>query len=99
MNTTRKDNRKGFTLIELLIVVVIVQEIYHAENFVYSNVLVDLGGVESEGVTLVINEATNLGWSATATHVGIAGESCAIFQGNAAPVAPAIIEGVSNCSF
>ena len=76
-----------------------VQEIYHANNFTYSNVLADLGGVESEGVTLTINAATNLGWSATATHVGIGGESCAIFQGNAAPVAPATIEGVSACSF
>ncbi len=76
-----------------------VQEIYHADNFVYSNVLFDLGGVESEGITLTIGESTNLGWSATATHVGIPGESCAIFQGNAAPVAPATIEGVSACSF
>jgi prepilin-type N-terminal cleavage/methylation domain-containing protein len=76
-----------------------VQEIYHADNFVYSNDLTTLDGVVSEGVTLTINEATNTGWSATATHVGIPGESCAIFQGSAAPVDPATIEGVSNCSF
>lgn len=76
-----------------------VQEIYHADNFTYSNDLVALGGVESEGVTLTINENSNIGWSATATHVGIPGESCAIFQGSAAPVAPATIEGVSSCTF
>jgi len=76
-----------------------VQEIYHADNFVYSNDLAALGGVESEGITITIGEATNLGWSATAVHVGIPGESCAIFQGNAAAVGPATIEGVSDCTF
>jgi prepilin-type N-terminal cleavage/methylation domain-containing protein len=76
-----------------------VQEIYHADNFVYSNDLPALGGVESEGVTVTISEATNLGWSANATHAGIPGESCSLFQGTATPVAPAVIEGVSNCTF
>ena len=76
-----------------------VQEIYHTENFTYANDLTALGGVESEGVTLTINESSNTGWSASASHEGIPGESCALFQGSAAPVAPATIEGLSACTF
>ncbi|MDT8342401.1 MAG: prepilin-type N-terminal cleavage/methylation domain-containing protein [Longimicrobiales bacterium] len=76
-----------------------VQEIYHTDNFTYAGDLAVLGAVESEGVTLTINESSNTGWSASATHLGAVGESCAIFQGSAAPVAPATIEGLSACTF
>ena len=76
-----------------------VQEIYHSSNFTFSNDLTVIEAVVSDGVTLVVNEATNTGWSGTATHVGAAGESCSLFQGSAAAVAPATVEGVATCSF
>ena len=76
-----------------------VQEIYHADNFTFANDLVAIEAVVTEGITLTIVEATNTGWAATATHVGAPGETCAMFQGSAAPVAPATVEGLATCTF
>lgn len=76
-----------------------VQEIYHANNFTFSNDLAAMEAVVTDGITMTIMEATNTGWSATATHIGAPGETCAMFQGSAAAVAPATIEGVGTCTF
>lgn len=50
----------------------------------------------SAGVTLVVN-ATNSGWSATATSAFAPSRTCALFAGSAAPVAPATVEGRITC--
>jgi hypothetical protein len=50
-------------------------------------------------VTINFGEATNLGWSASATHSGLAAsELCAVYHGNAAQVSPATVESAIGCS-
>jgi type IV pilus assembly protein PilA len=51
----------------------------------------------SRDVNVAIQEATVAGWSATATHAGAPGKSCAVFYGNATAVAPATVEGIIAC--
>jgi prepilin-type N-terminal cleavage/methylation domain-containing protein len=51
----------------------------------------------SKDVSLVVNEATATGWSATATHIGTPSQ-CAIFMGSAAPLGAATHEGVVDCT-
>ncbi|MBW3533916.1 MAG: prepilin-type N-terminal cleavage/methylation domain-containing protein [Gemmatimonadetes bacterium] len=77
------------------------QELYHNTHYTYHTVLADLKAVESEGVTLTINEGTGQGWAATASHAGIASEQCGLYHGNAAPAGgdPATVPGVIACSF
>ncbi len=75
------------------------QELYYNEHFTFSSDEDDLGFVASESVTLTFGEATNQGWSVSATHAGLGvGESCALFHGNAAPVAPATVESTITCT-
>src|SRR5690606_39083499 len=75
------------------------QELYYNEHYTFSSDEGDLGFIHSEGVTLTFGEATNLGWSVSATHAGLgAGEACALFHGNAAAVAPATIESTITCT-
>ena len=77
------------------------QEIYHNSNFEFSTSLADLNASESAGVVITINEASNTGWGAIATHEGAAGEECGIYHGTAAPSAggPATTRSVVGCSF
>ena len=62
----------------------------------------DVSALESKGmqlnpgVTIVVNEATMLGWSATATHESVLDE-CYIFVGGAAPLGTAVTEGSVVC--
>lgn len=51
----------------------------------------------SEGVTFTILEATASGWSGTAMHERLAPELCAVFVGDAAPVAPATVARQIAC--
>lgn len=51
----------------------------------------------SKGVSLVIDEATGGGWSATASSVGTT-RTCSVFFGNAAAVTPATVESVTACT-
>lgn len=75
------------------------QDIYHNGSFTYSSDPAVLEFVESEGVTVTITPgATGTGWSASATHQGLPGESCAIFHGSAAALAPATVESQITCS-
>jgi len=74
------------------------QEIYHNQHFTYSIAPADLGMAPSEGVTITIGEGTGTGWSAAASHVGLVGESCALYHGDAAPVSPATVESMIGCS-
>lgn len=77
------------------------QEVYYNEHHSYSTSLTDLAAAVSEGTEVTVNEATNSGWAAIATHAGAAGEQCGIYHGSAAPSGgdPATVEGVIECSF
>jgi type IV pilus assembly protein PilA len=74
------------------------QDLYHNSNFTYSTNQADLGFRASDGIIVSISTATGQGWAASAVHVGFPGESCALFQGNATPVAPATVEGQIECT-
>lgn len=50
----------------------------------------------SPGVTLLINEATPMGWSATVSHTGTT-IRCYLFTGAAAPVGAATEDGDLRC--
>ena len=73
------------------------EESYFYSNDKYSSSLSALNFSTSPGVTVTVHEATTAGWSATATHPSTT-ESCAIFFGSAAPVAPASLEAEIRCS-
>ncbi|MGZ8470399.1 MAG: type II secretion system protein [Gemmatirosa sp.] len=73
------------------------QEGYFYGSGQYTTDLTLLGLTPSPGVTLNIVSATAAGWSATGPAAGANPSSCAIFYGNAAPVAPATIEGQLTC--
>ncbi len=77
------------------------QEIYYNEYFSFASTLTAAEATTTEGVVVTINEATNLGWSATATHAAIAAEQCGIYHGNAAAAggSPATSLSVVGCSF
>jgi prepilin-type N-terminal cleavage/methylation domain-containing protein len=51
----------------------------------------------SPGNTIVVNEATGQGWSATASNVNTT-KKCYLFTGNAALVGSATKEGLISCS-
>ena len=74
------------------------QEVYYNDYYTFTSNLADVGFDASEGVTITIGEATNLGWSATAVHTGVPTESCSLYHGNATPVAPATVESTVACS-
>lgn len=57
----------------------------------------DLPFSPSSGVAVNIGAGNISGWSATATHAGVA-NTCAIFVGDAAPPAPAVAEGSPACN-
>ena len=75
------------------------QELYYNDAFSFSTDQAALEYTTSEGVSVVVNEASISGWSAEATHAGIPTESCAIYHGSAAPLAPATVESMVACSF
>jgi prepilin-type N-terminal cleavage/methylation domain-containing protein len=76
------------------------QESYFYEHNTYYS-----GGVPAAGflynpsrdVSVSLADVSIAGWSATATHPGAVGKTCAVFYGVAAPVAPAVTEGVVAC--
>ncbi len=73
------------------------QESYFYSNETYSNNLGALGFAPTNGVILSVVEADGRGWSASATHPAAFPLTCAVFYGQAAPLAPAVAEGVINC--
>jgi prepilin-type N-terminal cleavage/methylation domain-containing protein len=74
------------------------QEVYYNDNYTFSTDLAAVGFTGTEGISVVVGEASNLGWSASATHAGLPGESCAMYHGNATQVAPAVVESAVGCS-
>ena len=78
-----------------------VQEAWWVDNRAYYGGLVPAAALPfrpSKGVVITIVSATSAGWSATATAPGFAAETCAIYYGNAAPVAPASADGILACA-
>lgn len=77
------------------------QEIYHNDNFTFTSSLAAVDFTASEGVSITINEASNTGWAATATHYGVPSEQCGIYHGdaNASGGDPATVVSVVGCSF
>jgi prepilin-type N-terminal cleavage/methylation domain-containing protein len=75
------------------------------ESYFYDNNTYYIGAVPAAGflynpssdVVVTIVEATVAGWSATATHPGATGKTCAVYYGSAAQVDPATVEGVLAC--
>ncbi len=75
------------------------QDVYYNSFYTYSTNTTALGFDPSEGVVLTIGEAHNTGWSATAYHQALGtGQSCAIYHGSAAQVAPATIVSTVQCT-
>lgn len=76
------------------------QEAYAADNNVYYAGAVPNAALlysPSTGVTINIPEGTGGGWSAVASSA-LTPRTCALFVGNAAPVAPAAVAGQITCS-
>lgn len=74
------------------------EEAFFYDSTFYTTSLVALNNFRSStGVTLTIGEATPMGWSASAVHSQTS-RQCALYQGNAAPVAPATVEGRITCT-
>jgi hypothetical protein len=60
---------------------------------------VELEFTSSEGVIVAITPGANgAGWSASAVHPGLPGDSCAIYHGSAAVLAPATVESQITCT-
>lgn len=68
---------------------------YYNETYANSTGLLSFNG--TDGVTISIVEADGRGWSATATHPAAFPLTCAVYYGDAAPLAPATKEGVIEC--
>lgn|GEM_PF-192346 len=73
------------------------EENYFYYNEQYTSALGAMNVTLSNGVNLTVGEATGAGWSATATHPQAVGVTCAVYYGGAAPVAPAVLDGVVKC--
>ena len=77
------------------------QERFHMDSLTYTNDVTLLGFEQSSGVTITINEATNVGWAATGVHVGDPAIACGVYVGAAAAAggAPATVPEVIACTF
>ncbi len=81
------------------------QEIYYStpgSNYTYANTLGLLGYTASNGVTVLVNNSSNTGWNATATHAALAtNQTCGVFVGDSATFmgggTPATAPGVVAC--
>jgi prepilin-type N-terminal cleavage/methylation domain-containing protein len=74
------------------------EESFFYDSAFYTTNLAALNNFRSStGVTLSVLEATPGGWSARAIHSSTA-RQCVLFQGNAAPVAPATTDGKITCT-
>jgi type IV pilus assembly protein PilA len=73
------------------------EESYFYDHAQYAVVLDSMQFKPSRGDVIVVAEATNVGWSATATNPESYPHFCALFIGTAAAVAPATVSGVVTC--
>lgn len=75
----------------------VAQEDYFLQYNIYASNPALLNYLHSPGVSITINEATSLGWSATGTHPMAYPITCAVFWGPVTPVTPATTEGQVDC--
>ena len=74
------------------------EEAFFYDSTFYTTSLAMLNNFSpSTGVTLNVLQATPGGWSARTIHAQTT-RQCALFQGNATPVAPATVEGKITCT-
>ncbi len=73
------------------------QESYYYDYQTYADDPAKLAVGKSKGVVLVIHEADNKGWSATATHPQAFPLTCGVYVAGAAPRPPADVEGLIGC--
>jgi len=74
------------------------EEAFFYDSASYSTNLVLMNNyTPSKSNTVVVNEATKVGWSATATNLNTA-KKCYLFMGTATPVGSSTIEGLISCS-
>lgn len=73
------------------------QELYYSDEFIYSTDQTALAFSPSKNVTVTVSTGTVDGWSASAAHDGTT-ETCAIYYGEAAALAPATVAGVVRCT-
>jgi prepilin-type N-terminal cleavage/methylation domain-containing protein len=77
----------------------VAEESYFYDKAVYAGdvgLLHNRGYQTSRGVTLEVNEATAIGWAATASH-GNTPIHCYLYAGGAAPVGTATRDGIISC--
>jgi type IV pilus assembly protein PilA len=73
------------------------EESYLFDNQTYTPALTAITYNASPGVIITIVSATASGWSASATNPQSYPETCSIFHGSVAPLAPATVEGIIDC--
>jgi prepilin-type N-terminal cleavage/methylation domain-containing protein len=74
------------------------EEAFFYDSTFYTSSLASLNNFNSStGVTLTIVTATPGGWSARAVHSQTS-RQCVLFEGNAAALAPATVEGRITCT-
>jgi prepilin-type N-terminal cleavage/methylation domain-containing protein len=74
------------------------EEAFYFDSSSYSASFVSLNRyTPTMGITVVVNEATPKGWSATASHLQTA-KKCYVFNGVASPIGSATVEGLITCS-
>lgn len=74
------------------------EEGYYYTNATYTTNQAALNITLTSGNTLIINQATSAGWSATMSNAPLTPQSCYLFHGAAGPVGTATTEGVIDCS-
>jgi type IV pilus assembly protein PilA len=77
------------------------QESYWVENRTYYGGVIPAAGFlfsTSPGVTVVIVNSTDAGWSARATGVPLTTTQCVIFYGTTPPIPPASADAAVACS-
>lgn len=74
------------------------QEMFFVGAMTYSPTIGALDFQESSSITVRLLEASLGGWSADAVYTNTT-IRCAVFYGNATPVAPAITESVPACTY
>jgi prepilin-type N-terminal cleavage/methylation domain-containing protein len=74
------------------------EEAFYFDSSSYSANFVSLNRyTPTLGITVVVNEATPKGWSATASHLQTP-KRCYVFNGVASPIGSATVEGLITCS-
>lgn len=74
------------------------EEVYYNDNYTYTSDLAAVGFTNSEGITVTVAEASNTGWSASAVPLGMPGDACALFHGDASPLSPATVVSSIECT-